>query len=73
MVLQELGSKISQALASVNEAPVVDDAVLDECLKGIASALLQVRHELPYKQAPALQTCSTCAAGPRPVACSKPV
>ena len=44
MVLQELGNKISQALASVNEAPAVDDAVLDECLKAIAAALLQVRH-----------------------------
>ena len=45
MVLQELGNKISQALASVNEAPAVDDAVLDECLKAIAAALLQVRHD----------------------------
>ena len=61
MVLQELGNKISQALASVNEAPAVDDAVLDECLKAIAAALLQVRHDV--LALPAAEPCSIlCAA-----------
>lgn len=42
MVLQELGSRITQALASIGDAAVVDDAVLDACLKEIAGALLKV-------------------------------
>lgn len=41
MVLQELGSQISKALASVQEATVVDEKVLDACLKEISTALLQ--------------------------------
>ena len=41
MVLQELGSQISRALASVQEATVVDEKVLDACLKEISTALLQ--------------------------------
>ena len=41
MVLQELGTKISKALASVQEASVIDEAVLDACLKEISTALLQ--------------------------------
>lgn len=41
MVLQELGSQISKALASVQEASVVDEKVLDACLKEISTALLQ--------------------------------
>ena len=41
MVLQELGSKISKALASVQDASVVDEKVLDACLKEISTALLQ--------------------------------
>lgn len=41
MVLQELGSKISRALAAVQEATVVDEKVLDACLKEISTALLQ--------------------------------
>ncbi|KAL0048540.1 hypothetical protein WJX82_005367 [Trebouxia sp. C0006] len=41
MVLQELGSQISKALAAVQEATVVDEKVLDACLKEISTALLQ--------------------------------
>lgn len=41
MVLEELGSKISNALAQMSSASVIDDAVLGECLKEIATALLQ--------------------------------
>jgi signal recognition particle subunit SRP54 len=42
MVLNELGSKIGQALAKMSSAPVIDEAVLDDCLKSICAALLQV-------------------------------
>lgn len=41
MVLQELGAQISKALASVQDATVVDEKVLDACLKEISTALLQ--------------------------------
>jgi len=41
MVLNELGQKISAALAKVANAEVVDDALLDLCLKDISTALLQ--------------------------------
>lgn len=41
MVLNELGQKISAALARVQNADVVDDALLDACLKEISTALLQ--------------------------------
>lgn len=41
MVLNELGQKLSAALAKVQSAEVVDDALLDACLKEIATALLQ--------------------------------
>ena len=41
MVLNELGQKISAALAKVQNAEVVDDALLDLCLKDISTALLQ--------------------------------
>ncbi|KAK9805289.1 hypothetical protein WJX72_011358 [[Myrmecia] bisecta] len=41
MVLNELGAKISRALAAVNDASVIDEAVLDACLKEICTALLQ--------------------------------
>lgn len=41
MVLNELGQKISAALAKVQNAEVVDDALLDACLKDISTALLQ--------------------------------
>jgi hypothetical protein len=42
MVLAELGGRISAALQSMTNATVIDEAVLKECLKEIASALLQV-------------------------------
>ena len=41
MVLNELGSKITAALARVQNAEVIDDALLDAVLKDIATALLQ--------------------------------
>ncbi|KAL6779796.1 SRP54 [Auxenochlorella protothecoides x Auxenochlorella symbiontica] len=41
MVLAELGQRVTQALASLSAAPVIDEAVLDACLKEIAAALLQ--------------------------------
>lgn len=41
MVLNELGSRITQALAAMSNAMVIDEAVLDACLKEIATALLQ--------------------------------
>ena len=41
MVLNELGQKISAALARVQNAEVIDDALLDACLKDISTALLQ--------------------------------
>ena len=41
MVLAELGQRITHALASMSAASVIDEAVLDACLKEIATALLQ--------------------------------
>jgi signal recognition particle GTPase len=41
MVLNELGSRITQALAAMSNQMVIDEAVLDACLKEIATALLQ--------------------------------
>lgn len=41
MVLAELGQRITHALASISTATVIDEAVLDSCLKEIATALLQ--------------------------------
>jgi signal recognition particle subunit SRP54 len=41
MVLNELGGKITQALASMASNMVIDEAVLDACLKEICTALLQ--------------------------------
>jgi hypothetical protein len=41
MVLNELGSKIADALASISNAETIDEKVLDACLKEIATALLQ--------------------------------
>eukprot|EP00884_Botryococcus_braunii_P010969 jgi/Botrbrau1/19874/Bobra.0663s0002.1 len=41
MVLNELGNKIAQALASINNAETIDEKVLDACLKEISTALLQ--------------------------------
>ena len=41
MVLNELGSTIAKALASINSAETIDDKLLDACLKDICTALLQ--------------------------------
>lgn len=41
MVLNEMGQKISQALAFINNAETLDEKVLDACLKEICTALLQ--------------------------------
>jgi signal recognition particle subunit SRP54 len=41
MVLNELGSRITTALAAMSQAMVIDEAVLDACLKEICAALLQ--------------------------------
>ena len=41
MVLNEMGQKISEALAFMNNAETLDDKVLDACLKEICTALLQ--------------------------------
>jgi hypothetical protein len=41
MVLAELGQRISQALASMSNVTVIDEAVLDACIKEICTALLQ--------------------------------
>lgn len=51
MVLAELGSKISHALATMSNATLVDESVLNACLKEIGNALMQadVRMELVLK------------------------
>lgn len=41
MVLNELGSRISSALHSMSNAMIIDEKVLDGCLKEICTALLQ--------------------------------
>lgn len=41
MVLAELGTRITKALASMSTAMVIDEKVLDACLKEICTALLQ--------------------------------
>eukprot|EP00898_Chlorokybus_atmophyticus_P004004 jgi/Chlat1/4604/Chrsp290S04347 len=41
MVLGELGSRISNALREMSNATVIDEAVLDACLKEVCTALLQ--------------------------------
>ncbi len=42
MVLNELGNRIGAALAAMSNATVIDEGVLDACLKEICTALLQV-------------------------------
>ena len=51
MVLAELGSKISRALATMSNATVIDKAVMDACIKEISNALMQadVRFDLVMK------------------------
>jgi len=41
MVLADLGSKVTRAFHKLNSATVIDDEVIEECLKEIANALLQ--------------------------------
>lgn len=41
MVLEELGSRIAGALSQLSNTSVIDETVLNECLKEIATALLQ--------------------------------
>ncbi|CAD7695339.1 unnamed protein product [Ostreobium quekettii] len=41
MVLAELGSKISRALQQMSNATLIDEAVLNACLKEIGNALMQ--------------------------------
>lgn len=41
MVLNELGNKITSALAAMSNQMVIDEKVLDACLKEICAALLQ--------------------------------
>ena len=41
MVLGELGGRISRALAEMSNATVVDEAIIEACLKEITTALLQ--------------------------------
>ena len=51
MVLNELGSRIGAALAAMSNATIIDEAVLDACLKEICTALLQVgdiSHQLGF-------------------------
>ncbi len=43
MVLNELGARIGAALAQMSNAATIDEKVLDECLKEISNALVQVR------------------------------
>lgn len=40
MVLAELGKKINQALAKLNKAPLIDEALVDSCMSEISMALL---------------------------------
>jgi SRP54-type protein, helical bundle domain len=50
MVLNELGSRIGAALAAMSNATVIDEAVLDTCLKAICTALLQVRRRVLHSK-----------------------
>lgn len=42
MVLNELGARIGAALAQMSNAATIDERVLDDCLKEISNALVQV-------------------------------
>jgi len=48
MVLTELGQKITGAFRKLNTAPIIDDDLLDEVLKEIASALLHADVNVRY-------------------------
>ena len=40
MVLGDLGKKITAALSKLNNATVVDEKIIDACMKDIVTALL---------------------------------
>lgn len=42
MVLAELGTQLTQAIAKLNKSYNVDDKVIDDFLKDISNALLKV-------------------------------
>jgi signal recognition particle subunit SRP54 len=48
MVLGELGNKIASALHNLSNSTVIDEAVLDACLKEIMTALLQSDVNIKY-------------------------
>lgn len=48
MVLAELGQKITSALNKLNKVTVIDEDVLNECLKDITTALLQSDVNVKY-------------------------
>merc|ERR1719361_190198 len=48
MVLTELGTRITNSFRKLNESPIIDDDLLDEVLKEIASALLQADVNVRY-------------------------
>lgn len=48
MVLAELGQKITSALNKLNRVTVIDEDVLNECLKDITTALLQSDVNVKY-------------------------
>eukprot|EP00121_Abeoforma_whisleri_P000513 Awhi_evm1s448 len=41
MVLADLGRRISGALNQMNKKTIIDEAVLDECVKEICNALIE--------------------------------
>ncbi len=54
MVLNELGTSLTRALAQIGQASVIDGAVLDSFLKEICTALLQA--DVNVKQVSGLRT-----------------
>jgi signal recognition particle GTPase len=62
MVLEELGGKIAGALAQLSNKNVIDEKVLQDVLKEIATALLQadvnVKHVLKLREDVKAKVCS---------------
>lgn len=48
MVLVELGKKISGALQKLSKSPVIDEAMVDQCMQEISMALLQADVNVKY-------------------------
>ena len=48
MVLNELGSKLAQALRVMGEHTVVDEEIMEACLKEVCKALLQADVNVQY-------------------------